>query len=182
MSEGMPDVLFSDEEVGVVALKNGDEILYTSLYWRANFAVNFLARVHYITPECDRVATVFEDIRYTPSGYTYTRPERNNLFFSPARNFYPEVKSAHTGEQLPIARIPDGVEFKPGQESVYAGKGDFYTLRYGKYLIAMNCTRDRTFEVAVPTEGRVHTFPGKEVVRDKVLTVQPRSTTVLIVE
>lgn len=53
MSDGMPDVLFSDEEVGVVALKNGDEILYTSLYWRANFAVNFLARVHYITPECD---------------------------------------------------------------------------------------------------------------------------------
>ena len=38
MSDGMPDVLFSDEEVGVVALKNGDEILYTSLYWRANFA------------------------------------------------------------------------------------------------------------------------------------------------
>ena len=57
MSDGMPDALFSDEEVGVVALKNGDEILYTSLYWRANFAVNFLARVHYITPECDRVAT-----------------------------------------------------------------------------------------------------------------------------
>ena len=36
MSDGMPDALFSDEEVGVVALKDGDEILYTSLYWRAN--------------------------------------------------------------------------------------------------------------------------------------------------
>lgn len=182
MSDGMPDVLFSDEEVGVVALKNGDEILYTSLYWRANFAVNFLARVHYITPECDRVATVFEDIRYTPSGFTYTRPERNNLYFSPARNFYPEVKSAHTGEQLPIAKAPEGVHFEPGQESVYAGKGDFYTLRYGKYLIAMNCTPDRTFDVEVPAAKSVRAFPSRETVEERVLQVEPKSTVVLIVE
>ena len=182
MSEGMPDVLFADEEVGVVALKNGEEMLYASLYWRANFAVNFLARVHYITPRYDRVATVFEDVQYTPSGYTYVRPERNNLFFSPARNFYPEVKSAHTGERLPIARIPDGVAFKPGDESVYAGKGDFYTLRYGKYLIAMNCTKDRVFEVEVPRGGVARTFPGKDVVKERKLEVQPRSTVVVVIE
>ena len=172
----------TSQYAAVEALKNGDEILYTSLYWRANFAVNFLARVHYITPECDRVATVFEDIRYTPSGFTYTRPERNNLYFSPARNFYPEVKSAHTGEQLPIAKAPEGVHFEPGQESVYAGKGDFYTLRYGKYLIAMNCTPDRTFDVEVPAAKSVRAFPSKETVTERVLQVEPKSTVVLIVE
>lgn len=81
MSSGMPDALFADEEVGTIALKNGEEILYASLYWRANYAINYLARVHYITPEIDRIATIYEDIKFTPSGYTYKRPERTNLFF-----------------------------------------------------------------------------------------------------
>lgn len=182
MTQDMPDVLFTDEEVGVVALKNGEDILYTSLYWRANFAVNFLARVHYITPDMDRIATVFEDVQYTPSGYTYTRPERNNLFFSPARNFYPEVKSAHTGEQLPIAKIPEGVDFKPGWESVYAGKGDFYTLRYGKYLIAMNCTKDKVYDLKVPKAKKILKFPEKTLVKEKNLKVKAQSTIVLLVE
>lgn len=182
MTQNMPDVLFTDEEVGVVALKNGEDILYTSLYWRANFAVNFLARVHYITPEMDRIATVFENVQYTPSGYTYTRPERNNLFFSPARNFYPEVKSAHTGEQLPIAKIPDGVDFKPGQESVYAGKGDFYTLHYGKYFIAMNCSKDKSYEFDVPEGKQVIMFPSKDIITSQKLSVKPQSTVVLVIE
>ena len=30
MSSGMPDALFADEEVGTIALKNGEEILYAS--------------------------------------------------------------------------------------------------------------------------------------------------------
>ena len=51
---------------------------------------------------------------------------------------------------LPIAKMPPGVKFKPGDENIYAGKGTFYTLRYGPYLIGMNCTTDRTFELHVP--------------------------------
>ena len=46
MSDGQPDFVFSDEEDGCVALKNGRERLYVSLYWRARYGVNFLARVH----------------------------------------------------------------------------------------------------------------------------------------
>jgi len=38
MTPGQPDFVFSDEEDGVVAVKNGDEILYASLYWRARIA------------------------------------------------------------------------------------------------------------------------------------------------
>ena len=41
------------------------------------------------------------------------------------------MHSAHAGEKLPIAKIPAGVKFKPGDERVYAGKAEFYTLRYG---------------------------------------------------
>ena len=32
------------------------------------------------------------------------------------------MHSAHAGEKLPIAKIPAGVKFKSGDESVYAGK------------------------------------------------------------
>ena len=42
ITKGSSDFVFSDEEDGVVAIKNGDEVLYTSLYWRANFAINSL--------------------------------------------------------------------------------------------------------------------------------------------
>src|SRR5438067_845952 len=44
MSWDQPDFVFSDEEDGVVAIKNGREILYASLYWRAGYAINYLAR------------------------------------------------------------------------------------------------------------------------------------------
>ena len=173
------DILFTDEEVGVVALKNGDEILYASLYWRANYAINFLARVHYITPQCDRIATVFEDVEFEHSGLYYTRPERTNLAFSQDLDFY-NVKSAHTGEKLPIAKIPSGVSFKPGDENVFAGKGDFYKLKYGKYIIAMNCTRTKTFNLDIPDSKEVLLFPEKSKVDSKQLTVEPMQTIVLV--
>ncbi len=182
MSEGMPDVLFSDEGIGVLALKNGEEILYASLYWRANHAVNFLARVHYMTPEIERIATVFEDIKFTNSGYTYKRPARINFAFSDRANYYPGIESAHTGEELPIAKVPDGVSYNPGQENVYAGKGDYYTLHYGKYLIAMNCTKDVTFKLEVPKAKQVLEFPSKRQVKESILSVTPMTTIVLIVE
>ena len=182
MSPGMPDVVFSDEEIGVVAIKNGDEIFYSSLYWRSNYAINFLARVHYITPKTDHVATVFQDVKYTDSGMKYNRPERVNLHFSDARPFYPEVKSAHTGEELPIAKIPEGIWFRPGSENIYAGRGDFYTLRYGKYLIAMNSTTDRSYKLNVPNAKKVINFPERTIVKDAVLSVSPRTTLVLIIE
>lgn len=154
MSWDQPDYVFSDEEDGVVAIKNGKEILYVSLYWRARYAVNFLARVHYLTPEIDRIATVSEAIECAPSGLEYTRPNWTNFGFANGGFRYPErIDSAHAGEKLPIARIPRDIAFKAGQESIFAGKGEFYTLRYGSYLIAMNMSEDKSFELTIPSEA-----------------------------
>ena len=61
---------------------------------------------------------------------SYTRPNWTNMGFSGSRNFYTDVESAHTGEVLPIAKIPDGIKFKPGDESIFAGKADFYKMEY----------------------------------------------------
>ena len=182
MSDGMKDVLFTDEETGTLALKNGDELLYVSLYWRANYAVNSLARVHLITPQEDRVATIFEDVKFIPSGQFYVRPERNNLFFSDDRNYYPHILSAHTGEKLPIAKIPEEIPYKLGDENAYAGKGDFYILQYGKYLIGMNCSSDKDFQLELPKKKRIQEFPGKREVKVDSVLVKPRTTVVFIID
>lgn len=156
MSWDRPDFVFSDEEDGVVAVKNGKEILYASLYWRARHGVNFLSRVHYLTPEIDRIATARVETRFTPSGMDYTRKNWTNFGFANGGHKYPEsYVSAHAGEKLPIARIPEGVAFKPGDENVNAGRGDFYELRYGSYLIGMNMgKRGEVFEMKLPESMR----------------------------
>ena len=185
MSWDQPDFVFSDEEDGVVAIKNGKEILYASLYWRARHAVNFLARVHYLTPEIDRIATVKQEIRFTSSGMEYTRPDWTNFGFANGGHRYPaSYVSAHTGEKLPIARIPEGIPFKPGQENVHAGKGDFYQLRYGSYLIAMNASATESFDFTVPADsGRIRNLvTGKDAVPGGTAKVAPASTVVLFLE
>ena len=70
-----------------------------------------------------------------------------------ARPRYPaDLHAAHAGEKLPIAKIPDGVTFRPGDESVYGGRGSFYSLRYGPYLIGMNCMADKNCSLATPAD------------------------------
>lgn len=182
MSPGRGDFVFTDEQDGVVALKHGEEILYVSLYWRARHAINFLARVHLLTPRYDRIATVREEIEFESSGLTYTRPDHIDFGFANGGHKYPgDLHSAHAGEKLPIPKIPDGVRFTPGDESVYAGKGDFYTLRYGTYLIAMNTTVGKTFHLTVPAANTTITdlVTGRTVAPASELTIAPRSTVVL---
>ena len=182
MSPGMPDFAWADEEDGVLAVKNGDEILYVSLYWRARHGINNLARVHHITPHFDRLGVVREDTQFEPSGLEYKRPDWINFGFANGGPRYPgDLHSAHTGEKLPIAKIPDGLAFKPGQESIHAGKASFYQLRYGPYLIGMNMTKDKTFALKTPAAPA----PVPELISQKKVTltgelpVGPRSTVVL---
>ncbi|MGJ8638532.1 MAG: hypothetical protein ACSHYA_03990 [Opitutaceae bacterium] len=187
MTPGQPDFVFSDEEVGVIAIKNGTEIFYASLYWRARFGINNLARVHHMTPEFARIATVHQATEFNRSGMTYERPNWTNAGFSRGGPKYPDGRdSAHTGEKLPIARVPSDIDFKPGNENVFAGKGNFYTLQYGPYLIGMNCTTDKTYDLEIPeslmgeqvknlTDGSSFKAFGK-------LAVKPRSTIVLYKE
>lgn len=182
MTEGRPDFVFTDEEDGVVVVKHGDETLYVSLYWRAREAVNFLARVHFTTPRVDRIAVVREGAEFEPSGLTFARRDLVNFGFGNGGPRYPvEMHSALAGEVLPIAKLPEGVRFRPGDESVHAGKAAFYTLRYGAYLIAMNTTKDRTFSltppVGVPTAQEL--VSNRSLALDAPIKVGPRSTVIL---
>ena len=182
MTDGRPDFVFTDEEDGVVAVKHGDELLYVSLYWRAREAVNFLARVHFTTPRVDRIAVVREGAEFEPSGQTFARRDLVNFGFGNGGPRYPvEMHSALAGEVLPIAKLPEGLRFKPGDESVYAGKAAFYTLRYGAYLIAMNTTKDRTFALTPPAGVTIaqELVTNRSLALDAPIKVGPRSTVIL---
>ena len=74
------------------------------------------------------------------------------------------------------------MSFKTGSESVYAGKGDFYLLRYGDSLIAMNTSESKPASFDVPAEFaaardlvRPDAAPGGPGPR----AVAPRSTAIL---
>ncbi len=184
MSPGRPDFAWADEEDGVVAVKRGDEMLYVSLYWRARNGVNFRARMHSTTPAFDRIAVVRQDERFTPSGLTFRQPDEINGQGLPWLPHYPgDLHSAHAGEEQPIAKIPEGIPFKPGEENAYAGRADFYTLRYGPYLIGMNSSEDKIFALQAPAglKKASELTSGKTLTLTGPLKVGPMSTVVLYV-
>jgi hypothetical protein len=194
MTPGQPDFAWADEEDGVLAVKHGEDIFYASLYWRARAAVNFLARVHEITPHFDRIAVVHEETAFEPSGLTYERPDWVNMGFGNGGIKYPgDLHSAETGEPLPIAKFPDGIlsltdgtnwtSFKPGQESPFAGRGSFYQLQYGNYLIGMNCTKDKTYALKIPESVKDTSAPdlisGQTLDLATGVSVAPQTTVIL---
>ncbi|CAN7305684.1 hypothetical protein LJR289_001526 [Pseudoduganella sp. LjRoot289] len=162
MTPGQPDFVFADEEDGVVAVKYGEDILYASLYWRANYGVSGLARVHYVTPVTDRTATVALDRQeYEPSGLFFTRPDNPHINGSRFSIRYPDDGGVWgAGERQPVAKLPPGSNYAPGEDNAHAGRADYYELRYGPYLIAMNSSKDKTFTLKLP--------PRKGIVQELV--------------
>ncbi len=182
MSPGQPDFVFADEEDGVVALKHGDEILYASLYWRARFAINHLARFHHITPAFDRIAVVRQEEQFEPSGQTWKRPDWTDFGFANGGHRYPvELHSAEAGEELPIARFAAADGWKPGAEHPLAGRAAFYQCRYGRYLIGMNAASSQTVALVVPHGvGAVRNLSaGGALVAGETVGVAPGTTVVL---
>lgn len=182
MSWDQPDFVFSDEEDGVVAIKNGKEIFYASLYWRARNSVNNLARVHAITPKYDRIATLYIEEKFDSSGLFYTMPDYTNMAFGNGGLKYPDgLHLANTGEKQAIAKIPAGIPYKQGQEHPLAGRAEFYNMRYGNYIIAMNSSKNKTFVLTVPEDfaGAKDLVTGANIGTAKTVTVKEGTTVVL---
>ncbi|PVM85364.1 hypothetical protein DDF62_20105 [Caulobacter radicis] len=158
MTPGQPDFVFADPEDGVVAIKNGDEVLYASLYWRANCGVNRLARFHYQTPSVDRIATIAGRVDFEASGKTCVRRATPHISAGsiPIVAYPGEAPAALEGEVLPVAKGPPEARYKD-QDNPYAGRGYYYEATYGPYLIAMNASADKTMNVTLPKaeKGRV---------------------------
>ncbi len=198
------DLVFSDEENGVLAVKNGQEILYASLYWRARQAVNNLARIHHITPATQRTATIRQESSVSPTDewyeepdwvcfpYAINDPEASHI---PPGGFAPpgpELHQGFAGERLMVGPYPEdvpdpalGVDF-PGVETLFVGRAEFYRCAYGRYLIGMNTSIDRTYRLTTRdrdggwARGQARNVATGEQVRlGRVIELPPRTTVVL---
>jgi len=139
-----PNVVFSDEEDGVVAVKNGTDILYVSLYWRARFGINNLARVHYVTPNFDRIAVVREETQFEQSGHVFYPPNTTTPT-SPWLPSYPTKRIRRSPvNSCPSPKSPLESTSSPATKAFTRAKARFTPMRYGPYLIAMNLTTDKT--------------------------------------
>lgn len=183
MSDGQPDFVFSDEEDAVLVLKHGQQRLFVNFYYRQEFGVSGSTRVLDLTPTVMRIATVKSQFKVASSGLEWTRPdvidtERTGGMPPPGS----KIHQAWAGEKIPIAKRPDDATSpRYGTWGPFVGKADFYTLRYGAYLIGLNTTADKTFELNPPagTGMAKELVSGKTVKLDAPVKVAPRTTVVL---
>jgi hypothetical protein len=184
MTPDAPDFVFADTEDGVVAIKNAGEVLYASLYWRANYGINGFGRVHYVTDKTDRVATVPLDRQdFVPSGLFHDRPNNPHINGRRFSIRYPDDGDVwDAGEKQPVAQLPDGVKYLAGEDNSFAGRADLYVLSYGPYFIAMNGSKSKAFTVDLPKRvGPVRELVAGQVLEQRVSTLklEPGRTVVL---
>ncbi|RXK86835.1 hypothetical protein [Filimonas effusa] len=181
MAKRQPDFVFSDEEDGVVAVKNGDEYFYASLYWRARHGINKLGRVHLIQPGFDRIATVYEHQEFEPNGNYYTIPNYTNFGFGNGGPRYPDTtRSAHEGLVLPVAKIPADANYKNGQEHPAAGRASIYKLQYDRYLVLMNNSKkEYTLKIPALFKNAANLSDRKKRITTNSLIIKPGTTLVL---
>lgn len=178
INTGMPmrgnDFVFSDEEIGAVALKNGDDVLFAELYWRANRGINNLAKIHLVTPESEHVATVYQDQEFIPTGKFSIEPDWVVYGFRSNRHDYPGGyhHQLRAGIKLPTA--------EHSRDRTFIGKAEFYRCSYGPYEIGMNATRrNKSYQMKVPA-GEYRVLPDGPVVKGGTkLDVKPGTTLVL---
>jgi hypothetical protein len=201
-----PDFAFTDEVDGVLAVKNGQELFFASLYWRARQGINDWGRVHLVSPASQQSATVREHTGGKLSSDTFTVQDWVNQDYtindSNGGSNFPEggitppgatVHQAYAGEVLPLAIIPADAHpalgsTELGVEEVLVGIAPYYQLRYGRYVVGMNTTEDQTFTLKETGQGTAQmlTAPPRGFHGDKDhvalasgIAVPPRTTVVL---
>ncbi len=201
-----PDFVLTDEVNGAIAVKNGKELFFASLYWRARQGVNDLGRVHLVTPEIQRSATIRQETAGLLSNDSFTvqdwatwdyaindatggpSPVQAGGWTPPG----PPIHQAFAGEILTKAVLPSGVDptfGSPtlGTEEALSGKAPFYRLEYGRYIVGMNTSKDQTFNLTNSRYGQAVLLgaagaSGQKVDTSSPLTVPPMSTVILYID
>lgn len=187
-SNGQPDFVFADEQDGIVAIKHGDTRLFVNLYYRSFFGINGVARVLEVNPITTRLASVKSQFKVEKVIGEYERPDYLHSQYVEAKNMLPpdaKFTQALAGERLPIAAPPEGVPpLKAPAWGPFAGKADYYELRWGDYLVVMNTTADRSFTFVVPdvaADGVKSLSRGSTFGRGEAVDVKPRTTEVFYI-
>jgi len=183
-TSGQPDFLWVDADNGVFIVKNGTDLLYATVYWRAWFGINNMARFHLIQPDFHRSATIFQYSVYDDSGLLYTTPDWLNeghggAGFSPPSGG--PTTNAWRGIELPIAAAPSGApQPAAGTESPFNGRALFYTGQYGAYQYGMNSSTTATYTMTVNGAG-VNLANGAAVSEGTVMEIGPLSCCIIYI-
>ncbi|MEV6512334.1 carbohydrate binding domain-containing protein [Streptomyces sp. NPDC051642] len=195
-----PDFVFTDEADACIAVKRGQEVLYSSLYFRARQGVNDMARVHLISPQAERSATVRVTSQFDKSSadvFTVqdwvTRDwgiaDPDSGVDVPGGGLAPPGSALHqafAGEKFYLAPVPADVPDPAqgatalGVEKVLVGRAPFYVLEYAGYIVAMNTSEKQTFTYRSTSSQRaVDLNTGKQTDLRRPVRVPPMSTLVL---
>ncbi|MFE2489432.1 hypothetical protein ACFXGR_40445 [Streptomyces mirabilis] len=194
-----PDFVFTDETNGCLAVKRGEEVFFSSLYYRARQGVNDLARVHLLTPQSERSALVRETSVFRKSAaktftvqdwvcwdFAINEPSRANPIAGGYTPAGPALHQAFAGDTQYLAPVPADVPDPAlgsttlGVETVLVGKAPFYVLSYAGYTVAMNTTTDQTFSFTPDnTKPVTDLVTGRKVTGGRPLKVGPQKTVVL---
>lgn len=161
---GQPDLAWADEQNAILSIKHGREQHFMTFARRSGDTVTKIGDVHSLTPQFERVVQfVLDDVRFTDTGERTTiGPEVESEFTGvPPDN----PVSAYAGQKLP--------KLKGNARAV----ADFYGVRYGDFVIGMNCSTDKTFEFKPKgLAGAVDMVSGKRLL---LPTRIPPQTTVV---
>ena len=165
---GQPNWAWADEQNGLVSIHYHNDQHFLSFY-RKPTGMNHLADAHSITAQYQRVAEFWmDDVRYVDSGQAMTiesRVENEGDGVPPDKPV-----NAWAGQVAPYARDEQG-------KANAATIADFYGVRYGDFVIGMNCTFHKTFPFAPQnfTAG-VDLISGQQ--RTAPVAVPPQTTVV----
>lgn len=177
MTDGQPDFAWADEENGIIAAKRGNERLWLETYYQAKTGtgVNGVGRFHYSTNNFDRYGMLEVTPQINFSGAFYIRP---NIMDKPEVNFYvpPDAPwQAYQGERLPVA-ASDPLATDDGP---FRGKALFWATRYGNFLIGINRSSTKTYQLQTPSDfvSATNLITGQNM--SGTIYVAPQSTVVL---
>jgi fibronectin type 3 domain-containing protein len=194
------DSSFYDIEDSIVYFRDEDTVYLLGFEYKSDSGLNGVSRIHAVSSDYDRIAMLNHEVQYTPSGYwNYGTPDTTvayNGAFDPVTGMPDGSTSTDMGTVFPVASLngyDDQIALTPTKAgSPFGGYGEFYSVQYAKYVIAMNTTRTayqnaKNYEITLPSGYHKSTIYDKmshqqlPVVQGKV-TVPPFTAVALDLE
>lgn len=172
---GQADYAVSDPQVGIVAVKNGDEYLFVNFY--SEMSLGSSGKAHMVTPnEVRLMSFVPEVMKYTPSGQTVTAP--NEYINSNHRITYPDHPLMANGGTVYDLPAYDAEGHYNSARQIC----DYYQQQLGNYLIAQNTTAGNTYNLVLGSsligKSAKDISTGETVTLSEEITLAPRTTKV----
>ncbi len=176
---GQPDYAVGDPQVGIVAVKNGNEYLFVNFY--SEMSLGSSGKAHMITPnEVRLMSFVPEVMKYTPSVQTVTAPDE--YINSNHRITYPDHPlMANGGTVYDLPAYDSEGHYNSARQIC-----DYYQQQLGHYLIAQNTTSANTYDLVLGSslkgQQAKDLTTGETVTLSEDITLAPRTTIVYYLE